>query len=244
MIKQFTFVNRGSDVSTAAFETQVHDVFAGRADAPSQVRPLRAALCTVLSREGPPPRHDGVSIEWFEDGPHLERFEEWRSDAEPTVGDIAPGAGPGPGQVIVGQLIVVASEVVQRGAEWLETRWRAGGAKFKHMAIARRASHLTPAEFSQRWQAHAGTVSRARASGDLVIRDDVRGSAYVQDHPLLRDDGAWAYDAINEAYFDDPDGLRRRAMWFEENVGREAQQELVGDRWFLCVREDVLHTEC
>ncbi len=237
MIKQFTFVNRRADVSAATFETQVHDVFGHRADAPSAVRPRRAVLCTVLPGEGQPPRHDGISIEWFADDAHLERFEEWRSDAGP-VGDIAPIAGTGPGQIVV-----VASEVVRRGAEWLETRWRAGGAKFKHMAIARRAGHLTPAEFSHRWHAHAGTVSRGGASGDLVIPDDVRGLAYVQDHPLLRDDGASAYDAINEAYFDDPDGLRRRAMWFEENVGRYAQQELVRDRWFLCVREDVLHAE-
>jgi hypothetical protein len=57
---------------------------------------------------------------------------------------------------------------------------------------------------------------------------------------MLRDDGPWPYDAINEAYFDDLEGLRRRASWFEKNVGQDAQEDLVGARWFLVVREDAL----
>jgi hypothetical protein len=235
VIKQFTFVNRAADVSAATFGTQVRDLFGDRADAPTAVRPLRVALCTVLTREDPSPRHDGIGIEWFEDDAHLARFEKWRSAAAPTVQDSAAVADPGHGRVVVS-----VSEVVLRGAPWLEARWREGGAKFKHMAIARRADHLTPAEFSRRWRAHAGTVSRGGAPDPLVIPDDVRGLAYVQDHPVRRDDVVWAYDAINEAYFDDLEGLRRRASWFEENVGLDAQQDLVGDRWFLSVREDVL----
>jgi hypothetical protein len=234
VIKQFTFVNRRTDVPVATFEVQVRDVFGQRADSPAAVRPLRAALCTVLPGEGLPPRHDGVGIEWFENGAHLAKFEQWRSVTAPRSEAIPDAIGSGLGPV------VVATEVVPRGAEWLEGRWREGGTKFKHMAIACRAGHLTPAEFSQRWQAHAGTVSRGSASRDVVIPDDVRGLAYVQDHPVPQDDHAWAYDAINEAYFEDLEGLRRRAMWFEGNVGLDAQADLVGARWFLSAREDVL----
>jgi EthD domain len=239
VIKQFTFVNRRPDVPTATFVARVQDVFGGRADATPAVRPGRVALCTAVPGEGTPPRHDLVGIEWFEDVAHLARFEEWISSVAPMEGDAEMVAVAVDGHPTV----VVADEVVQRGAEWFQARWRERGAKFKHMAIARRAGHLTPAEFSRRWRAHAGTVSRRAASADLVIPDDVRGLAYVQDHPLLRDDGAWDYDAINEVYFDDLEGMLRRARWFEENVGRDTQGELVGDRWFLCVREDVLRSE-
>jgi hypothetical protein len=235
MIKQFTFVNRRTDVPAATFEAEARRVFCDRLRAPSAARPLRTALCTILPEEGPVPRHDIIGIEWFGDDAHLARFEGWRSAAAPTPEDIASVVDSARAQVVV-----VANEVVGRGAEWLDARWRDGGAKFKHMAIARRAAHLTPAEFSQRWQAHAGTVTRGGTSGDLVIPDDVRGLAYVQDHPMLRDDGPWPYDAINEAYFDDLEGLRRRASWFEKNVGQDAQEDLVGARWFLVVREDAL----
>ncbi len=234
MIKQFTFVNRQPDLSAAAFPGLLHEVFRPRAGAPLPARPLRAALCTALPGEGPPPRHDAVSLEWFEDEAHLERFEEWRSAAAPTQRSAGPLEASRPGTV------VVATEVVRRGADWLRARWSEGGPKFKHMALARRADHLTPAEFSRRWQAHAGTISRSGAAGDLVIPDDARGLAYVQDHPVPRREGGWAYDAVNEAYFDDLAGLQLRAGWFEQNVGRDAQEDLVGDRWFLCVREDVL----
>jgi hypothetical protein len=236
MIKQFTFVNRRRDVHRDGFPAVLREVLEDRAlGGPSPaVRPRRVALCTVLPGEGRRPRHDAVCQEWFDDEAHLGRFQEWRSAVAPSRGVMDAVADPGLNPV------VVAAEVVRRGAEWLEARWRERGPKFKHMAIARRAGHLTPAEFSQRWLAHAGTVSPGGASGDLVIPHDVRGLSYVQDHPLPRDDDAWAYDAINEVYFDDLEGLRRRARWFEENVGRNASEDLFGQRWFLCVREDVL----
>ncbi len=234
MIKQFTFVNRRPDVSAVAFPLSLHEVFGQRAGAPLPARPLLAALCTALPAEDPRPRHDAVSLEWFDDDAHLERFEEWRSVGAPTEGS----AGGVDGSWL--STVVVTTEVVRRGADWLHVRWRKGGPKFKHMAMARRADHLTPAEFSREWQAHAGTISRSGVAGDLVIPDDARGLAYVQDHPVPRREGEWAYDAINEAYFDDLAGLQRRAGWFGQNVGRDAQEDLVGDRWFLCVREDVL----
>ena len=73
------------------------------------------------------------------------------------------------------------------------------------MSVARRNPALSRAELAERWRAEAGRL------GAEAIPDDVRGLAYVQDHPL---DDAAPFDAINEAWFDTLDGLRRRADWF------------------------------
>ena len=69
-----------------------------------------------------------------------------------------------------------------RGATWLDQRWREGGESLKHMAIARRAAGLTPAEFSDAVEeTGAGKVGRA-----IVIPDGRAGQAYVQNHPVRR----------------------------------------------------------
>lgn len=185
--------------------------WAAAADAPGHVRPERTAVCVVLPEFGPA-RHEGVGITWFRDEAHLRRFTEW--------------AGPE-------ESVVLAEEVVLRGADWLERRWDAGE-KLKHMALAVRADGLSPAEFSERWRGHAGTVQgRERRT---VIPGEARGLAYVQNHPLT---GARAYDAINEVYFDDAAGLRTRIEWFGKNLGAEGDT-LVKRSWFLSVREYVL----
>ncbi len=159
MIKQFTFVNRRPDVSAVAFPLSLHEVFGQRAGAPLPARPLLAALCTALPAEDPRPRHDAVSLEWFDDDAHLERFEEWRSVGAPTEGS----AGGVDGSWL--STVVVTTEVVQRGADWLHERWRKGGPKFKHMAMARRADHLTPAEFSRRVAGARGHDQPERRGG-------------------------------------------------------------------------------
>jgi hypothetical protein len=101
------------------------------------------------------------------------------------------------------------------------------------MAIARRADGLTPAEFADRWRTRAGSV------GSTPIPDEARGSAYVQNHPLLDVGTDWAYDAINEVYLDDLEGLDRRVAWFAENLAGQ-EDDLVGAHAFLCLRETVL----
>jgi hypothetical protein len=131
----------------------------------------------------------------------------------------------------VERLIVVAEEAVLRGAGWLEQRWRDGGSMVKHMALATRAAGLTQAEFAARWRAHAGTA------GGTPIPDEARGLAYVQNHPVP---GEWPYDAVNEVYFRDLDGLRRRAEWFRSNVPAPADGSLFGQSWLLAVREVVI----
>jgi hypothetical protein len=128
---------------------------------------------------------------------------------------------------------VVATQHVVRGADWLEERWRTGGDRFKHMAFARRAEGLTPAEFARRWRSHAGSA------GGVPIPEAARGRAYAQNHPLARTVGEWPYDAVNEVWFDELDGLRRRVAWFAENHD-PGGDELFGPSVFLAVRETVV----
>jgi hypothetical protein len=182
-------------------------------DAPPDVRPVRVARCTVLPDLTPDAKHDDIGLEWFRDADHLDRYETWLVDDGP---------------------VVVAEEHVLRGADWLARRWRAGGEKLKHMAIARRAAGLSQAQFQELWRTRAGTV------GATPIPDAAKGLAYVQNHPVPRPDGEWAYDAVNEVWFDDIDGLRTRMAWFAERLGDGTEDDLVGESWFVAVREQVL----
>lgn len=179
------------------------------APAPADVPPVRTALCVALPEVTPDPRFAAVLIEWFTDTAHRDRH----SAALP---------GPRPG------LLVVAREHALRGADWLARRWHDGGPVLKHMAVARRAPGLTPQEFSERWRERAGRV------GAVPVPDPARGRAYVQNHPLP---GDTPFDAVNEVYFDDLAGLRTRVDWFAANT--DGEDDLVGDHWFLAVREEV-----
>lgn len=181
--------------------------------APVEVRPVRVTASTTLpGLGGPDPRHDIVTNEWFTDAAHLERYEAW------------VGADPVPS--------VVAEEHVLRGAAWLDRRWRDGGPRYKHIALATRAAGLTPAEFSDRWRKHAGR------SGSVVIPDEARGLAYVQNHPVPWSAGEWAYDAVTEVWFDDRADLKARIDWFEANP--PGDDGLFGQSWFLAAAEEVV----
>jgi hypothetical protein len=202
--------------------------------APAASRPARLALCTPLHGVGEPPPHDGVVLEWFHDREHLARFEEWldgpagRAASGPLDALVDPGCSA----------VLVVDEVVARGAGWLEERWRRGGSAFKHMALARRGLGLTPEEFTRRWGAHAGRVGGAGAA--TPIPEEVRGRAYVQDHPVPRAGAEWAYDAVNEVWFDDLAGLRRRVDWFRRRQDAVRSDPLFSESWMLAVREDVV----
>jgi hypothetical protein len=156
---------------------------------------------------------ESISIEWFEDHAHLERFDRWRSEK-------SGGA-------------LVADELVLRGGDWLDQRWRDGGERLKHMAIASRAPGLTPEEFSVRWKYRAGKV------GHVSIPDRARGCAYVQNHPRSGSSPS-GYDALNEVYFEDLDSLRFRIDWFAEHVSGPGEADLVGQSWFVAAREQIL----
>jgi hypothetical protein len=195
--------------------------------APPEARPGRVVACTVLSDVTPGAVHDGIGIEWFTDDAHLARFESWL---------VSP-----PGGVVEGLLaeavdldaspVIVAEEHVLRGEEWLQQRWRKGAEKLKHMAIARRAENLTSAQFSARWKSRAGKV------GQVAIPEPARGLAYVQNHPVPVRDASWAYDALNEVYFDDLEGVRIRMAFFADSP---SEDDLVGANWFVVAREEVL----
>ena len=78
-------------------------------------------------------------------------------------------------------------------------------APYLMMSVARRNPALSRAVFAERWRAEAGSL------GGEAIPDDLRGLAYVQDHPVGDDP---PFDAVNEVWFDDLDALRQRAVWF------------------------------
>ncbi len=228
VIKRLRFATRSPQLSFDGFARQWPLLCAAAADAPSGLRPVRVAVCTVLpDLTGPDARHDGVVAEWFRDIRHLRRHDRWRSrrdDAAETVTLPARATE------------VIAREQVLRGGDWLRHRWDDGGARMKHMAVAVRAANLTPEEFAARWTAHAGTVRRPGAA-TVAIPDSARGRAYVQNHPVAAT--RTAYDAVNEVYFDDLTGLRTRIDWFRAH-GPTGPDELFERSWFLAAREVVL----
>lgn len=237
MIKRIRFATRHPNVGPEAFRETWPRAVAVSAGAPADVRPARVTVCTTLPElSGPAPRHDGIGFECFADAAHLERFEAWLRTPEGS--SLSASAG----QVVDERHspLIVAEERVLRGADWLEQRWHDGGAKLKHLAIARRAAHLSAAEFSERWGDHAGQVGGAGGAAVARIPDDARGLAYCQDHPCPRPGGDWAYDALNEVWFDDLDGLRTRVEWFRENLGERPADDLFRRSWFLAAREDVV----
>ncbi|MGF7238646.1 MAG: EthD domain-containing protein [Frankia sp.] len=244
MIKRIRFATRNAVLEPDAFAGAWRRAAGAAGTAPPDARPVRIAVCTTLADlTGDDPRHDGIALEWFSDAPHLARFRAWldtpdgKAAADEVGRVVAPAASP----------VIVAEEVVLRGADWLPTRWADGGARFKHMAIALRSADLTPAEFSRRWKGHAGRsgVGQAQpgpagADRPAPIPESVRGLAYVQNHPVARASGEWAYDALNEVYFDDAGVLRERIAWFRDNLRGRGGTDFVRRSWFLAAREEVV----
>jgi hypothetical protein len=230
MIKRVRFVTglKAGPDSSAGWPSAAARVL----EAPLGVRPVRVVSCTVLPEITPDHLHDGVGVEWFEDAAHLDRFEEWLTTP--------PGRAAGGMLARVLDLdaspLFVAEEHVLRGSDWMEERWRHGGARLKHMAIAKRAAGLTADQFSQLWKTRAGKV------GTVVIPDEARGRAYVQNHALPPEHGSWAYDALNEVYFDsdDFDGIRARIAFFADTMKEHGEEDLVSESWFVVAREELL----
>jgi len=190
------------------------------AHAASDAGPVRAVACTSERVSADEPAYAALSIAWFADLASLLRFE---AQLGPTTPRIDPGAS----------VRIVAEEVVLRGADWLAQRWTLGGPKWKHMALARRAADLTPAEFCARWRTRSGRIGGAVA---VTIPERARGLAYVQNHPLPSD-VEWGYDAINEVYFDDLEQLRARLDFFQQHDAMRTDADLVSRADFLVVRE-------
>jgi hypothetical protein len=232
VIKRIRFATSNPELSREVFEERWVAACAAAAEAPAGARPRRVTVCTSRPDVLADPVHDGIAIEWFDDATHVRRFEAWL----PSVGTrreevVAIAASP----------VMVADELVLRGADWLDARWRDGGRTLKHMAIAKRAAGLSPAEFSERWKSRPGKV--AIAGGPVVaIPDRARGCAYVQNHP--RAGAAYdPYDAFNEVYFDDLDDLRFRIEWFADNLSNGSDSDLVSEAWFVAATEDVVWSD-
>jgi hypothetical protein len=231
VIKRITFASRRAGLTPPAFATAWRAAVVAHGDAGDDVRPVRVALCTVAPElSDDEPRHDAIAIEWFTDEAHAERFAAWLGDRAVGAELLDPGTSA----------VVLATEHVLRGGDWLDQRWRDGGPMFKHMAIARRAAGLSPAEFSERWRSRAGTVAKPGESAVTVIPEEARGLAYVQNHPCPLADGDWAYDAINEVWFTDAESLAVRIAWFREHLGSGTEEDLVQDSSFLALREEVI----
>jgi hypothetical protein len=232
VIKRLEFAVRRAEMTAGDVVRAWRETFSADAGAPTEARPRRIVLCATLSHSTSAARHDAIALEWFTDDEHLRRFEQWRAMATGPVSDVVEPAG---------SAVIVAHELVLRGEEWLGRRWPYDRPRYKHMALARRAAGLTPAEFSARWRGHAGRATRAADDRAVEIPRDVLGVAYVQDHPLPREGVDWAYDAVNEVYFEDLDGLRRREQWFDDNLDSDGRgDDIFGQRWFLSAREEVL----
>ncbi|MDZ7675385.1 MAG: EthD domain-containing protein [Acidimicrobiales bacterium] len=157
-------------------------------------------------------RYAGVSMAWFADEAHLHAAPD--DESLPTAGEV---------------IGLTVDEEIVRGAEWLGAR-STSDEWYLHMALTPRAPGLTRAEFARRWRDHA------RGSAN-PLPDEIRGLAYVQNHPRGE---APPYDAVNEAHFDDLDGLRHRVDWFREHgIGAEPD-ELFGVAAFLALRVERL----
>lgn len=193
-----------------------------------EAAPIRLVACIPLEDTGrEQPQVGGfdiarIDIAWFDDVGHLARFD-------------AATEGATDGATDDGVVALDAEEVVLRGATWLENRWTDPGVRFKHLALAHRAPGLSAQEFSDRWRAHAGSL------GSTTIPAEIRGDAYVQNHPIV---GAGhpprRLDAINEVWFGDIDTLRARTEWFARNAQEPADDGLFGERGFLGVEERAL----
>jgi hypothetical protein len=193
-------------------------------------RPVRVALGWPLVVDGfPVPRFAAVDLQWFADARSALENGAWLASVDPEL-------GIGSALLDGGSCQVVAEEVVLRGQDYLGARWAGGGERYKMMSFGRRNPRLTPEQFSLRWRREAG-----RLGGD-AIPEEVRGLAYVQNHPVALDGHEWPFDAVNEVYFDRLDDLRRRRAWFTARQDAALRSPAMSfmspaHTWSLFVRE-------
>lgn len=236
MIKRLRFANRRSGVSADELAAGWRAAADLSSQAPADVRPRRIGVSMALPEYAEPtPLHDAVGVEAFDDHEQLDRYRGWLTTlegqgAESLIQRLVQPSGP----------VIVVEERVMRGDGWLAAHRRGAGSAFQHIAIAIRAVGLSPAEFSAAWSGHAGTVRAADKPAPVAIPAEVRGQAYLQNHPIAG--GDWPYDAINEVFFDDLASLERRIAWFRDNMDSSAQEDLFSKSWFIAAREETLYS--
>ena len=227
MIKRIRLATASSGLGPAEFSGRWSDAVAAAAAAPEPARPARLTVSVALTDVVADQKYDGVGLEWFTDSDHLLRYEAWLGTADGAV----PGRLLGEAVDLDASPVVVTDERVVRGADYLDRRWASGGPRIKQLAIATRAAGLTLPAFLDLWRSRAGKV------GAAPIPEAYRGLAYLQNHPRIMAGRDWAYDAINEVYFDDVESLLARIGYFERALTGAAENDLVGANWFLAVRE-------
>jgi hypothetical protein len=174
--------------------------------------PYRVTVATPVEADDlPEPPFAAVDLQWF-------------ADAEAALRQVDPELG-------VGKWEIVAEELVLRGDDYLRNRWEAGGPRYKMMSFGRRNPALTPEEFSARWRGHAGQLGTER------IPDDVRGLAYVQNHPVPVEGRSWPLDAINEVYMERLDDLRRRHAYLAARQPSADDLMSPTETWSMCLEE-------
>lgn len=196
-------------------------------------RPVRVALAVPVDLPGlPPPRFAAIDLQWFADSGEALANEAWLDAVDPALcgGSSLLGAG---------SCLVLADEVVLRGRDYVVARWEQGGDRYKAMHFGRRNPTLTPQEFSARWRRQAGRL------GDEEIPGDVRGLAYIQNHPVPVTGHVWPLDAVNEVYVERADHLVRRASWFaarQEAALRTGAESFMSptETWSMFVQESPL----
>jgi hypothetical protein len=191
---------RWASALTAVAGVPGHDPAAGLA---WPGRPDRVVLgVPVAEPDFPPPPYAAVDIQWFATAADALANEEWLVSVDPSLALGWPPVGGGP------SCRVVATELPLRGPEDPAALWATGGERFVMMSFGRRDPRLTLPEFLERWRHEAGSL------GGQAIPDEVRGHAYVQDHPLVLPGHEWSYDAVNEVHLAQLDHLRIRRDWF------------------------------
>jgi hypothetical protein len=193
-------------------------------------RPLRVALAVPVDLPGlAPPPFAAIDLLWFEGLEEALASEDWLATVDPDLRLSSPFFG-------ATSCHVVAEEVVLRGPEYLEARWREGGERLKMTSFGKRNPELTLAEFSARWRSQAGRL------GDEEIPAEMRGLAYVQNHPVPLDGREWPFDAVNEVYFEQLEHLERRRAYFaarQDAAARSNAESFVSptERGSMFVRE-------
>ena len=230
MIKRIRLATGKNGLGREEFSGRWRDAVAAAASAPEPARPIRLTVSTALPEIVANQKYEGVALEWFTDREHLLRFESWLCTPDGHASERLMGEAV----ELDATPVVVTDERVARGADWLEQRWQDAGPKLKQLAIATRADGLTLPQFLDLWRSRAGTI------GATPIPEAFRGLAYVQNHPLVDADRDWAYDAINEVYFDEVDSLLARIAYFERELTERSENDLVSANWFLAVREELI----
>jgi hypothetical protein len=199
---------------------------AALARGPAEGGPSRVAVAWPLES---PAEFAAIDMLWFDAREAALSHDEWIASVD---ADLVLEAGTGSGR----SCQVVAEEVVLRGPEYLENRWRQGGSRLKMMSFGKRNPALTLAEFSREWRNHSGRL------GDEEIPAGIRGLAYVQNHPIPHDGGEWPFDAVNEVYFERAEDLERRREYFaarQDAPTRSAADSFISptERWSMFVEE-------